>query len=209
MKKPLASLCIAGCAASHIAAQARPSPTTANRGTNSERSPGDRPDISGYWLNDTATPLERPQAFADRAFFTDAEAREYERHYLEDRVAALEKQVNGEPTEPGRVLPNKRTSLIVDPPNGKVPALTPDAQKRAAARAQYFRDHFADGPEDLPLPARCLILGAGPPMMPVFQNNNVFILQTETDVLILNEMMHDARVIPLDGRPHLPAGIRQ
>jgi hypothetical protein len=200
-------LCIAGCQASHVSAQTHP--TARDQPNAPRRPPAGQSDISGYWLNNTATPLERPQAFADRAFFTDAEAREYERHYLKDRAPALERQVNDEPMEPGRVLPNKRTSLIVDPANGKVPALTPDAQQRAADRARHVRDHPADGPEDLPLPSRCLILGAGPPMMPVFQNNNVFIVQTETNVVILNEMMHDVRVIPLDSRPHLPVSIRQ
>ena len=204
---------VAGFAVSRIAAQADPSQTVAERPTNADRTPRARPDISGFWLNDTATPLERPEAFAEHAFFTDAQAREYEQHYLDDRARALmggvEDRTNADILEPGHVLPDRRTSLIVDPPTGKVPTLTADAQKRNAARAQDRRAHPTDGPEDLPLPARCLIFGGGPPMMPVFNNNNVFILQTESYVVILNEMIHDARVVPLDGRPHLPANIRQ
>jgi hypothetical protein len=144
MKELLAILCIAGSAAVHMTAQTRPRPNAQER-SNANRTPAGQSDITGYWLNDTATPLERPPAFAERAFFTDAEAREYERHYLKDRVPPLERQVNDEPMEPRRVLPNNRTSLIVDPANGKVPALTPDAQKRAADRAQRFREHPADG----------------------------------------------------------------
>jgi hypothetical protein len=209
-KKLLIVLWIAASGASHVTAQTRPRPTATERPSTTQRTPDGQSAISGYWLNDTATPLERPPAFADRAFFTDAEALEYEQHYLKDRVfTAVERQLNDEPMEPGHVLPNKRTSLIVDPANGKVPSLTPDAQQRAADRAQHVRAHPANGPEDLPLPSRCLILGAGPPMMPVFQNNNLFIVQTDTHVVILNEMMHDVRVIPLDRRPHLPAAIRQ
>jgi hypothetical protein len=87
----------------------------------------DQSDISGLWLNNTATPLVRPAELPDKAFFTEDEAREYETHYLADRVRGLggdfafELQVNGDIQEPGHVLPNRRTSLIVDPPNGRVP----------------------------------------------------------------------------------------
>ena len=129
----------------------RPLPNGRRAPNKSRRTPRARPDISGFWLNDTATPLERPEAFAEQAFFTDAQAREYEQHYLEDRARALmggvEDRTNADILEPGHVLPDRRTSLIVDPPTGKVPALTADAQKRNAARAQDRRAHPTDGPE--------------------------------------------------------------
>jgi len=99
--------------------------------------------------------------------------------------------------------------LIVDPPDGRIPALTADAQRRAAARADARRDHPADGPEDRSLGERCLLFNAGPPMLSGPYNNFVQILQSSDYVVILNEMIHDSRIVPLDGRPHLPQGIRR
>src|SRR5262249_43970945 len=101
-----------------------------------------------------------------------------------------------------------RTSLIVDPPDGRLPPLTADAQARAAARADARRMHPADGPEDRSLAERCLLFNAGPPLLSGPYNNNIQILQTSDHVVILNEMIHDARLVPLDGRPHLPASVR-
>ena len=103
----------------------------------------------------------------------------------------------------------KRTSLIVDPPDGKIPALTADAQRRADARAADRRDHPTDGPENQGLPTRCLLFGAGPPIVPGPYNNLVQILQFPDHVIIFNEMIHDARLVPLDGRPHTPKTIRK
>ena len=101
-----------------------------------------------------------------------------------------------------------RTSLIVDPPDGRIPPLTADGQARAAARAEARRLHPADGPEDRSLGERCLLFNAGPPMLSGPYNNYVQILQTRDHVVIHNEMIHDARVVPLDGRPHVPPSIR-
>ena len=103
----------------------------------------------------------------------------------------------------------KRTSLIVDPPDGRIPALTPEGQKRAAARAAERRDHPADGPEDRSLVERCLVFNGGPPMLSGPYNNYVQILQMPGYVIIHNEMIHDARIVPLDGRPHLAPDIRR
>ena len=109
-----------------------------------------------------------------------------------------------------KVAGGRRTSLIVDPPDGRVPPLTPEAQKRMDAAREYFKIHPADGPEDRPLPERCLVWPtAGPPMLPGPYNNNYQIFQTKDYVTILVEMIHDVRIIPLDGRPHLPSNIRQ
>jgi len=107
-----------------------------------------------------------------------------------------------------RVNGKTRTSLIVDPPDGKVPALTPDGQARADARAEARRLHPADGPEDRSLGERCLLFNAGPPMLSGPYNNFVQLLQTRDHVVIFNEMVHQARVVPLDGRPHVPSSIR-
>ena len=100
------------------------------------------------------------------------------------------------------------TSLIVDPPDGRIPALTPEGQARAASRAEARRQHPADGPEDRSLGERCLLFNAGPPMLSGPYNNYIQILQNRDHVVILNEMIHDIRIVPLDGRPHAPAAIR-
>ena len=113
---------------------------------------------------------------------------------------------------------NFRTSLIVEPPDGKIPALTAAAQQKMQAERAYRREHPADGPEDRPLMERCLLFPTtGPPMLPSFYNNSVFgalttnyeIVQNRDYVTILVELDHDARIIPLDGRPHLPSNVRQ
>jgi hypothetical protein len=107
-------------------------------------------------------------------------------------------------------VPTLRTSLIIDPPDGRIPALTPDGQKRAAAHAEAQRLHPADGPEDRPLTDRCILWPvAGPPMIPGGYNNNYQIVQGPGYVMIVVEMIHDVRIIPTDGRPHLPSTIRQ
>ena len=108
-----------------------------------------------------------------------------------------------------RVHGRVRTSLIVDPPDGKIPALTADGQQRAALRADARRQHPADGPEERSLGERCLLFNAGPPMLSGPYNNYVQILQTPDYVVILNEMIHDSRIVPLDGRPHLPSAVRR
>jgi hypothetical protein len=178
------------------------------------------PDLQGMWLNDTATPLERPRAFGDKATLTDAEAREYEQRYQLDRTAAIspvdpvfELQAAGDldTYTPGRLLPGNRTALITDPPDGHIPALTPSAQRRLSDATERFKTHYAENPENFPNTERCIIMAnaSAPPMLPVFYNNNVQIVETRDYVVILSEMIHDARIIPLDGRPHLRAGIGQ
>jgi hypothetical protein len=182
------------------------------------RTPFGHPDLEGIWTNGTITPLERPSEFAGKAFFTAAEAAEYEKQVRQrnngDRRdtnpdADLATGYNDFWWDRGvKVVSTLRTSLIVDPPDGRIPALTPDAQKRAAARAEARRLHPADGPEDLSLADRC-VARPGPPMLPAGYNNNHQIVQTPEYVVILSEMMHDARVIPLNRSTHLPANVRQ
>ena len=178
-----------------------------------------QPDLQGIWTNATITPLERPSDLAGKQVFTDAEAAEYakqavQRNNADRRESAPDADVarayNDFWYDRGtNVIPTKRTSLVVDPPDGRIPALTPEAEKKAAERAEARRLHPADGPEDRSLAERCVKWGtAGPPMLPGPYNNNYQIVQIPGYVVIVVEMIHDARIIPLDGRPHLPQNVR-
>ena len=161
-------------------------------------------DLEGIWNYATMTPLERPRDLAAKPTLTPAEAAEYERQTRE-RQAGTHNTAGPDWWDPGtRFLVNGRTSLIVDPADGRVPALTGAAQERAAARAQARSAHGpADGPEDRALNERCLNWSvAGPPMLPGVYNNNVQIIQTRTYVALISEMIHDARIVPMDGRAH-------
>jgi hypothetical protein len=194
-------------------------PLPAAKTWSAPRTPDGQPDLQGLWTNATITPFERPKDLAGKQFFTEQEAAEYEKRNLKEgnrdrRGANAEADVAGAYNDfwfdrGSKVVPTRRTSLIVDPPDGKVPALTPEAQKAAAARAEIAR-HPPAGPEDMGLPERCILWPtAGPPLLPSGYNNNYQILQTPGYVVILIEMIHDVRIIPLDGRPHLPGNIRQ
>jgi len=187
-----------------------------------------RPDLQGVWDYRTITPLERPTALGDRQFFTDEEAANFEQQENRRQNRDLiDSAKGGVQYPPGGVVPynefwydrgdkvtaSQRTSLIVDPPNGRLPPRTADGQKRAEARAAAQReDQFgrpkADSYEDRPLPERCILgFNAGPPMLPGAYNNNFQLFQSAGYVVIHTEMVHDARLVPLDGRPH--GNIRQ
>jgi hypothetical protein len=178
----------------------------------------DQPDLQGFWSNAVLTPLERPEDLADKATLTEEEAREYARR----RVAATNRDQRTDNSDADvanayndfwwdsgdNVVRTRRTSLIVDPPNGRLPQLTPAAQRRLAARTPA--PAVPEGPEDLGLSTRCIHFGAaGPPMLPSAYNNNYQLVQTEDYVLIVNEMVHEARVVPLGEREPLPGSIRQ
>ena len=97
---------------------------------------------------------------------------------------------------------DRRTSLIVDPADGRIPPLTTEAAERAAASREYRRDHPADSWADRSLGDRCIVgFNAGPPIVPGAYNNNIQLLQTPDHLVIFNEMVHNARIVPLDGRP--------
>ena len=179
-----------------------------------------QPDLQGVWDFRSGTPLERPAQFADKAFLTDKEIADYEAEIARTRNQDRRDQeargkVNGEETTGDvarayndfwwdfgkKVVGTKRTSLITDPPDGKIPALTDMAKKRAADRLG-LRERIALGPEDRGVGERCIMgFNAGPPMQPSAYNNNMQLVQSKDTVVILNEMVHNARIIPLDGRP--------
>jgi hypothetical protein len=184
------------------------------------KAPLPKPDLQGIWTNATVTPLERPQQFADRPFLTKAEAAEFEKQAVYDangdrRDGTAEADVGRAYNEfwrdRGKVVSTLRSSLIVDPPDGKVPPLLPEAQKRNADLAADRRKLGSpvDGPENRSLQERCLLTPqAGPPMLPANYNSNYQIVQTPDYVVITVEMIHDARIIPLDGSPHPPKNVR-
>ncbi|PYR33813.1 MAG: hypothetical protein DMF90_19535 [Acidobacteria bacterium] len=192
------------------AANAKPATTK-----NGPRTPDGHPDLQGTWSFATLTPLERPRELADKAVLTDEEVSKLEKQ-------AVENQFVDRPPPPGnpgaynrfwvdfgtRVNANRRTSLVIDPPDGRVPALTAAAQKREDDRAAVR--HLAYGPEALPSWDRCILgFNAGPPILPSGYNNNLQLFQTRDYVAILTEMVHDTRVVPLDGRQHVPGHLRQ
>jgi hypothetical protein len=170
----------------------------------SPRTPWGDPDLQGVWNYATMTPLERPRDVAEKEAFTADEAAAYEQR-TNERQASTNNTAGPDWWDPGtkRLLASHRTALIIDPANGRLPSLTPEAQKRAAERTQASRERSADGPEDFALNVRCLLWStAGPPMLPGVYNNNVQFVQTRANIVIVNEMIHDARIVPMDGRPH-------
>jgi hypothetical protein len=177
------------------------------------RAPDGRPDFHGYWTNATFTPLERAPELGDKEFFTAAEAAAEFKKRLDRYLGQSKTDVHYDDAiwqgETYDNEPNLRTSLIYDPPNGRIPPMTPDAAKRLAARVTAQQAGPADGPEIRSLAERCIAWGnVGPPMLPPTYNANLQIMQTAKQVIVYHEMIHDARIIPLDGRRHLPPNIR-
>ncbi len=182
------------------------------------RTPDGQPDFQGVWDASTLTPLERPAEFAGKEFLTEREAAEYASRTLQEvntdrRDGSNETDLRRNYNEFWRdrgttVVPSRRTSLIVDPPDGKIPAFTPEWAKKRSAQAQAQR--LLSGPEDLALRIRCISRGL--PMVPTPNNNFFQIVQGPGYVVILQEMMYEARVIPLNGtldrRPHAPQAVR-
>ena len=185
------------------------------------------PDLQGVWNNATLTPFQRPEALGTQEFLTDEEAAAIAQRNVERNAELLDApaartEVGGDVgaynnfwMERGRtVVPTLRTSIIIDPPNGRLPAVTPDVERwlnsdEAAHRAAVRRgDLPVDTYEQLDGGDRCLWY-RGIPSFPTGYNNNYLIVQNPDFVLILQEHIHDVRYVPLDGRPHLPDSIRQ
>jgi hypothetical protein len=198
------------------------------------RTPDGHPDLQGVWGNNHVTPITRPRQWKDKQSLTEVELQELKGLFaqyvdqggdaiftsvvqmvLDAKEKGEIKQISYDPTTgnyeeywmSGREF-DTRTSLVVDPPDGQIPALTPEAQ---AQRKQTFAAGFGssreDGPEDYPLSERCISYGA--PYQGAGYNAYFQIVQSPEAVVLLQEMIHDARTVPMDGRPHLPASVRQ
>lgn len=209
-------------------------PAASQSGRNSfevPRTSDGRPDLGGVWDFRTVTPLERPAELGNKAYFTDEEAAEF----ATDRVRERNVDLNRATTTTARqvvngtresvdlaaaynnfwydrgttVVTTQRTSLVIDPPDGRIPARTQAAMTRASERVNLSQ-RITQGPEDRSLGERCIVRpNAGPPMIPAGYNNNVQIFQTADFVAIFTEQIHDARIVPLDQRPHLPEDLQQ
>ena len=190
-----------------------------------------QPDLRGIWDFRTITPLQRPEELDDKAFLTEEEAASLEQEAVDrnirlanrpaERTTAAEQVDRREDGSPGfynnfwldggtKPVGTRQTSLIVDPPNGRLPDLSASGQRNADARRAHRRDHPADSWLDRSTSDRCLLgFNAGPPITPAGYNQNVQLFQTPDHVVLFTEMVHTTRVVPLDSRPPLAGGIRQ
>jgi hypothetical protein len=184
------------------------------------RTPDGQPDLQGVWNNGTVTPLERPAEFAGKDRLSEQEQADFEKRVYtqgnrDRRDGSAEADIARDYNDfwidrAKKGTPDRRTSLIVDPPDGRIPGLLPEAQVRQGALQKERRDHIYDGPEYRSLSERCIMWpNEGPPMLPEGYNSNLQIVQSSGSVAILQEMIHDVRIIPTDGSPHLPSDIRQ
>ena len=186
-----------------------------------------QPDLRGVWNFSSNTPVERPAKYAEQEFLTDDDVARIREEALADIASS-----DGNSSQGGvggynqfwiEGLPieeNRRTSLIIDPPNGRMPARVPGAPVAFGGLGPDIEGErpvrFAvggigkDGPEDRGLSERCLLgFNSVPPFMPSMYNNNVQLFQNKDHFVIFNEMIHEARIVPIDGRPHLPADVAQ
>jgi len=207
-----------------VAGQAKPKKTDAQnkKAWTLGHTPDGQPDLQGVWTNSTLTPVERPAVFEGKPTISEGEAVAYEKQTVtarnrdvrdSDPAVDVGRAYNELFFDQGerlaRVDGTARTSMIIDPSDGKIPALKPEAQARVEAARTQARLHPADGPESRSLPERCLFWAtAGPPMLPGPYNNMYQIVQTPGFVMIYSEMIHETRVIPMDGRPHAPSTVR-
>ncbi len=197
------------------AAPASSKKPVAAKGWKLARTPWGDPDLQGIWNNGTITPLERPASAGHKDILSEEEAQGLDQEAATradpnrrptDKVADLELAYNAEWWDRGKSV--GRTSLIIDPPDGRLPPLTPDGQKKREALMAIKRSRGpADSWEDRPYQERCLLYHGVPPL-PTGYNNNYHIVQTPALVAILHEMLHEVRMIPIDGRRHAPSHIR-
>ena len=187
------------------------------------RLPWGAPDLQGVWDFRSLTPMQRPEELADREVFTAEQAADFAEETIRRRSRDADTSDRVVPYndfwfDEGTSVTTDRTSLIIDPPDGRIPALTDEAQARQAALAEARSEVSAHEPtpggfvEDLGpggLQVRCILgFNSGPPMAPSAYNNNVQVFQTEDTVVLFAEMNHNARVVPLDGRDALDDDIR-
>jgi hypothetical protein len=176
------------------------------------RTPWGDPDLQGVWTNTTTTPLERLPEAAGKSLLSDEERKQVAQQVFN--------RIDQDKPRPGTVVPynefwyergtlNNRTSLLVRPSDGRLPPFTPEAQKRWDATQAIRREGRADSWLDRSAYDRCITRGIPGAMMPGFYNHNYHILQAPGYVALVVEMIHDARIIPLDGRPHISPTIRQ
>ena len=188
--------------------------TAQNKNAFALRTPDGQPDLQGDWTNLNNVPLERPKGLGAKEFYTKEELEAIaKKPFQGDRAVLPEAHYDlsqfGLDATQGKAAPNLRTSLIVGP-EGTVPPLTPEARQRLAAAAAKNKGHEFDGPENRPIGERCIVWPKeGPPMLSSSYNNDMQIVQAPGYVAILMEMIHDVRIIPIDGSPHPPANVRQ
>jgi hypothetical protein len=180
------------------------------------RTPAGHPDLQGYWTNASYTPLERPASLGTKEFYTAAEELDVvKRLRLQDNSQAKDDihydNRTWQDESYAKGISNHRTSMIFDPPDGRIPPLNSKGQQRAVEVAQAARRRqAAESAQSMSLAERCIAWGTeGPPMLGATYNANLQILQNDSSLGILHEMIHSLRVIPLDERPHLPGNVRQ
>ena len=195
------------------------------------RTPWGHPDLQGMWDHRTITPLERPEELGDREFLTEEEAASQEQAVIDRNEYLLnrppETTTSGgnvdsrEDGTPGfynnfwldtgtRTVGTRRTSLVIDPPNGRLPAYSDAGRRKVERDREYQREHPADSWVDFDGTDRCLIgVNNGPPILPAAYNQNLLVVQNADWVLLVAEMIHTVRVIPLNDYPALPAHVRQ
>jgi hypothetical protein len=174
------------------------------------------PSLEGYWTNASFTPLERPAELASKEFFTEAEAAAWQKQRIEKENSQAKDDIHydnviwqGENYPKGAAA--RRTSVVFDPPDGKLPPLSAAGQKRALLEKEAARRRdAAESAQDRNLAERCIAWGnEGPPMLGSTYNANLQIVQTPATVAIHHEIIHGVRIIPMDGRPHVASNVRQ
>jgi hypothetical protein len=201
------------------------------------RTPDGQPDLHGYWTNLSFTPMERPAKYQGRESLTDKEVEEVYKAGLQVTYegtpaegiegfgelynpASVDYDVTTYALSPWQngIRPNRRSSLVVDPPDGRIPPVTAEAKARPRQRVgfSYVQDDHhgggivhADVPADLGIGTTCVSMQAGPPLLPAEYNSNMLIVQNRDYVAIEREVGSEVRIIPLDGRPHAAANIHQ
>ena len=229
-----ASLLPLSAAAQTHSQAAKPAAASAGKSVPLPRTADGHPDFNGIWTNVTITPMERPRDLAGKEFFTEQEVSAYEKQTVEQRNRdrrdrGTERDVatayNDFWWDSGtKIVKTRRTSIVIDPPDGRIPALTPERQQQLAGLREAAKRRCeqpgcepenggqlgpADGPEDRPLQERCLSFGNAIPMVPTAYNNNYQIVQSRGFLSVNVEMVHDVRRVAIGGSTHLPANVRQ